>query len=138
LLTISEFTGNVTTLEAGGTVSGEYNALASGTTLGTESVSASDDGEFVTITLNSAGIAFLNANDSSAFAFGGSLGTFSDANDHYVFGASSALSAADGDTYLTVTTAPAAVPEPSMAFFILPLLVGFFVVRKFRSSPSQQ
>src|SRR5215467_13391117 len=67
-MNISAFSGNVSTLEGGGTVSGEYSALASGTVLGSQSVSAADNNAFVDITLNSDAIAFLNSNLGNPFA----------------------------------------------------------------------
>jgi hypothetical protein len=115
LLNISGFSGNVATLVGGGTVAGEYSALASGTVFGSQSVSSANDGSFITFTLNADAIAFLNANSGSAFAFGGYLGGLNNSDTRFVFGGSSSVSAADGNTTLTIVTAsaaPSAVPEP--------------------------
>lgn len=113
LLNISGFSGNVATLVGGGTVSGEYNALASGSLYGSQSVSSANDGSFISFTLNADAIAYLNANSGSAFAFGGYLGGLNNSDTRFVFGGSNFLSAADGDTTLTIVTASTSpVPEP--------------------------
>jgi len=116
LLTISGFSGSVATLEGGGTVSGEYSALAGGPVYGTQSVSSANDGSFISVTLDANAIAFLNANSGSAFAFGGYLAGLTNSDTRFVFGGSNFLSAADGDTTLTViTNSTSPVPEPKTA-----------------------
>ena len=135
-LVIDQFTGNTSTLitaggnPGGGTVTGEYNALASGTVLGTQTVDATSDGTFVTITLNAAGIAFLNANSGNAFAFGGFLSGIpgGDVSSRYEFGGSNFTSPTDGNAYLTVVTATS--PEPQTLLFVAPALLGLFLLRR--------
>jgi hypothetical protein len=114
-LVIDSVSGNIATLESGGTNSGEYNALAAGTSFGSAAVNAATDANFVAVTLNAAAIAFLNSSGSSPFAFGGYLsGTpFADQASHYEFGASAFTNAADGNTYLSLTIGTSAsTPEP--------------------------
>ena len=134
LLTISGFSGNVATLVGGGTVSGEYSALASGPIYGSQSVSSANDGSFISFTLNADAIAFLNANSGSAFAFGGHLDGVNNSDTRFVFGGSNSLSAADGDTTLTIVTASTSpVPEPKTTGLavigLLALLVRYRKVR---------
>src|SRR5262249_43580851 len=121
--------GDVATLEAGGTVPGEYAALASGTTIGTASVDATTDNAFVNVTINAAGITFLNSHAGSSFAFGGYLAgiPMSDTDTRYEFGASSFMVANDGNTYLTYTTAPTATPEPGTIALVGTLLAGLIL-----------
>ena len=135
LLRIDGFSGNVATLNAGGTVSGEYSALAAGATYGTQSVSAADDGSFINIPLDAAGIAFLNANGGSPFAFGGYLAGIpgADTSSRYVFGGSAFVLADDGNTTLTIVTE--SVPEPGTLSLVLLGLLVFLVSAK-RRRPS--
>lgn len=131
LLTITGFSGNVATLEAGGTVAGAYNALASGTVFGTQSVSSANDGSFISIALNADAIAFLNANSGSVFAFGGSLADLNNTDTRFLFGGSEAESALDGNTTLTVVTSDTApVPEPKTAGLVMIGLLA--VLAKYR------
>ncbi len=131
LLTITGFSGSVTTLEAGGTVAGEYNALASGTVFGTQSVTSANDGSFISIALNADGIAFLNGNSGSAFAFGGSLADLTNSDTRFLFGGTNDLSALDGNTTLTVVTSDTSpVPEPKTTGLVLIGLLA--LVAKYR------
>ncbi len=126
-LSIYGFTGDVGALETGGTVTGEFNALSSGTLFGTTTVGEANDNSFVAITLDAAAITFLNADGGSAFAFGGALSSLSDIN--FVFGSSDDNDQpADGQTYLSVvtTSSTAAAPEPRyVALMLLGLLAAF-------------
>jgi PEP-CTERM motif len=119
-LTIDGFSGNLAALETGGTQSGEYNALASGTPFGTQTVGAANDGSFVTITLDAAAIAFLNAHTSTPFALGGYLAGIppTDTSTRFVFGGSAFVLANDGNTFLTLQTAQP-VPEPESWLLLL-------------------
>lgn len=126
-LTIDGFTGNVATLEGGGTVAGEYNALASGTVFANKSVDASTDSSFVSVSLNAAAIAFLNANASNPFAFGGYLAGIpaADTDTRFEFGGSAFIVSNDGNSVLTVVTAPAgAVPEPASVALLAAVILG--------------
>ena len=131
-LTIDEFSGDTGVLDAGGTVTGEYAALDSGTVFGTATVSAADDGSFVTITLNANGIAFLNANGSNPFAFGGYLAGIdpADTSTRFVFGGSSYVIANDDNTSLTVVTGASAAPEPGTWVLAGFGFAGLLVVRR--------
>jgi hypothetical protein len=132
-LVIDGFTGNVTTLDAGGTVSGEYNALAAGATFASQSVNAATDGAFINIALNSNAIAFLNANSGSTFAFGGYLSGIpvSDTSSRYVFGGSAFVVSNDGNTQLSVVTG-LATPEPATWATLLLALPLFLLGRRIR------
>ncbi len=136
MLTIDGFSGNVAQLEAGGTVAGEYAALAGGLTYGTQSVSAADDNSTISIPLDAAAIAFLNADSGNPFAFGGYLAgiPLSDASTRFVFGGSAFVIANDGNTTLTVVTGPSPAPEPRTLFFVLSGLLGFLVFAKLRTT----
>ncbi len=133
-LDIDGFSGNVAQLEAGGTVPGEYAALAAGPLYGTRSVSPADDNSALSILLDSAAIAFLNANSGNPFAFGGYLSGIpaSDTSTRFVFGGSAFVIANDGNTTLTVVTGPASVPEPQTLFLAASGLLGVLIPRKFR------
>ena len=72
-------------------MAGEYDALDSGAVFGTQSVSAANDGSFIIIALDADAIAYLNANSSSAFAFGGSLADLDNSDTRFVFGGSNGL-----------------------------------------------
>ena len=136
-LTIGSFSGDVATLNGGGTVSGEYAALGSGTVFGTQSVSAADDNKFVDITLNADAIAFLNANGGSAFAFGGYLAGIpaNDGDSRFVFGGSAFIVSNDSNTVLTLVTNPvSAVPEPRVAFLLIPGMLGVIAAANRRRS----
>jgi hypothetical protein len=130
-LTIDGFSGDVATLDGGGTVSGEYNALAAGTVFAGQTVSAASDGTFINITLNAAAIAFLNANSSSPFAFGGYLAGIppSDTSSRFVFGGSAFTVSNDGNTQLTIVTGPATAPEPGTWLFSM-LGVAALLIRR--------
>jgi hypothetical protein len=136
LLTIAGFSGDVAALQAGGTVSGEYNALASGTVFGTQSVSSANDDAFVSIALNADAIAFLNANVGTAFAFGGYLDSVTNSDTRFMFGGSSALDARDGATTLTIVTeSTSPVPEPkALGLSIIGLLALTIRYRKVRAA----
>ena len=126
-LVIDSYTGTLSTLESGGTNSGQYAALAAGTTFGSVSVDATSDDAYVVIPLNAAAIAFLNSNGGSPFAFGGYLsGTpFADQQSHYEFGASNFISPTDGNSYLSLTVGTtAATPEPGTVALALIGLAG--------------
>ncbi len=137
LLTITGFSGSIATLDGGGTVAGEYSALASGPTYGTQSVNAATDGAFVNITLNAAAIAFLNSSSSNPFAFGGDLAGIppADVSTRFEFGGSAFVVANDSNTTLTVVTA-ASTPEPQTLFLIIPSLAGFLLFARSRQARS--
>jgi hypothetical protein len=88
-----------------------YNDLASGTLYGAFIATAADNGNFIDVTLNAAGLAAVNAAAGNRFLVGarqftgdtglGSQGTFGFTDSDL------------SDTQLILTVAPSAVPEPS-------------------------
>ena len=80
--------------------------LGTGTAFGAQVVSAADNGKFVTINLNPAGLAALNAAEGKQIAFGGAITDLDLTTlDEYIFGFSNGP-----DTVRLVVTA---VPEPA-------------------------
>ena len=80
----------VASLEATG--SGQtaiFADLGSGTSLAAQTVSAANNGQIVSIPVNSDGINALNAGRGSQFAFGGAITTIVGTSDQNIFGSSS-------------------------------------------------
>lgn len=74
-------------LEAsGGGQTDIFNDLGTGTNYGSQVVSPADNGQFVSVSLNSAGLAALNASLGGQTALGGALTSLSGAADQYLFG----------------------------------------------------
>jgi hypothetical protein len=96
-------------LVATGTDVAIFDDLGSGTTFGSYVASAADNGTTISITLNAAGIAALNAAAGSTIAFGGVLTTLSPPANQYVFGFSTATFVEDDVRRLDLTV----VPEPA-------------------------
>jgi hypothetical protein len=120
----------VSTLVATGTNVAIFDDLGSGTTFGQYVASAADNGTTISLALNAAGIAALNAAAGSTIAFGGVLTTLSALPNQYVFGFSTATFVEDDVRRLDLTTAP----EPtSLALLGLGLMAA--VVRR-RQQPS--
>ncbi len=65
---------------------GIFNDLGSGTEYGSQTVSSADNGRIVTIDLNAAAIAYLNAARGGLAALGGALTTLSGGADQFIFG----------------------------------------------------
>jgi len=128
LLTASHASGN----SEGQTI---FNDLGSGTSFGNRVYSAADNGQFTTLTLNSAAIAAINAIGSSGgqFAIGGAITTLSPSTtgNERVFAFTSS-DPSDGNTQLTLSV----VPEPGTVALLgtglLPL--GSVLLRKRRRS----
>jgi subtilisin family serine protease len=74
-------------LEAsGGGQTAIFNDLGTGTNYGSQVVSPADNGQFVSVSLNSAGLAALNASLGGQTALGGALTSLSGEADQYLFG----------------------------------------------------
>lgn len=134
-ITLYDVTTSIPSLTAGTGGTSAFTDLGSGTTYGSGTASAADNGQFVTITLNSAGLAALNANLGGQFAIGGSLGITSTSVDRVVFsGSNLSTNPADGQTYLDYTTAPPTnvVPAPPGLLMVLTGLPVLGLVRRFR------
>ncbi|MGB6589090.1 MAG: hypothetical protein WCC50_10370 [Pseudolabrys sp.] len=133
------YTGNVSTLDAGGTVSGAYNGLVSGTLAGSVSISAANGGTFVDVSLNAAALAALTSGEGGLFAFGGDLLGVPDGQltQRTVFANSSVddVGAPDGNTQLILTTiSPTPVPG-ALPLFVSGLGVfGFLGWRRKRKA----
>jgi hypothetical protein len=113
ILTLTAFTGDVSTLTTNGTHPGEYAQLASGPIAGAgdSTVTSADGGTTIYIPLLGNGISYLNSTLGSQFAFGGFLSSIptGDTDTRYIFGGSELLPVTS--TMLIVTTIP--VPEPA-------------------------
>jgi hypothetical protein len=136
-LIIDGFTGSLATLESTGTNSGEFAALASGTTFGSVTVSSANNNAFIPIPLNSAALAFLNSQGATSIAFGGYLSGIADNTSRFVFGGSSYMVANDGNTYLSLVTSASSTPEPATIMIILGAIVLFLTARWYRMSPQR-
>jgi hypothetical protein len=99
----------VSTLVATGINVAIFDDLGSGATFGSYVASAADNGTTISITLNAAGIAALNAAAGSTIAFGGVLTTLSPPANQYVFGFSAVTFVEDDVRRLDLTV----VPEPA-------------------------
>jgi hypothetical protein len=99
----------VSTLVTGGSGVATFDDLGTGTTFGSYVASAADNGTTISIALNAAGIAALNAALGSTIAFGGVLTTLSPPTNQYVFGFSTAVFVEDDVRRLDLTV----VPEPA-------------------------
>ncbi|MBX9581571.1 MAG: hypothetical protein K2X87_14820 [Gemmataceae bacterium] len=110
--TLYDYTGSITDLINGTGGVAAFADLGSGTALGSVVVSDADDGAFVTVSLNAAGLAYLNANLGGEVAIGGALAPLDFVGFQYVYGFSGSGDPADGNTFLTFDTG-AAVPAPA-------------------------
>ncbi len=109
---VSEVSTAIASLIAGTGGVAAFGDLGSGTSYGSFTATSADNGTFVEIALNSAGIAALNL-ASGLFAFGGAITTlngFPDEETLFAFSDSGLLS----DTQLELTV----VPEPSTALLL--------------------
>ncbi len=92
-----------------------YNDLGSGTVFGSTNVSSADNGTVITISLNAAAIAALNATNGGVFAIGGA---FSAPSGSVVFG----FTGFDARNQLALQVSD--VPEPSTLVLFCTGLVG--------------
>ena len=106
-----------------------YNDLGTGAVFGTATVSATNNGQFVNVTLNADGLAALNAariqnGGNGLFSIGGALTPITGSENQYLFGQTSPAfpavgNAADGNTGLTFQTGQVgsvvATPAPPAA-----------------------
>lgn len=91
-----------------------YADLGSGTSYGEHLASLADNGTFVEIALNAAGLAALN-NATDVFVIGGSIVTLDALVNRESLFVSGYLTPGDGDIQLVVAT----VPEPAQALYLL-------------------
>jgi hypothetical protein len=131
------YAGNISTLDAGGTVTGAYNGLVSGTFAGSTSISAANGGTFVDVSLDAAALAALTSGEGGLFAFGGDLLGVPDGalTQRTVFANSSVddIGAPDGNTQLILTTIPStSVPEPGSLVLLLSGIGGIAMSRRRR------
>ena len=109
-----DYSGDISSLEAGTGGTTAYDELGTGTNVGSFTFTADNDDSFINISLNAFGLADLASAEGGSIAFGGSV-PLAEANStasNYIFAYSGGNgTAADGNTSLTFTTA--VVPEPS-------------------------
>lgn len=108
----------IATLTAGGSgLTSVFNDLGTGTVLGTATVSAADNGQYVNINLNAAGLAAVNAALGGQLAIGGALNFGVPQNsDRFVFSWTNFNEPADGNTRADLITRqidPTVVPAPA-------------------------
>lgn len=124
IYTLFDVATPIPTLEASQTGRADIFAdLGTGVPYGAQVVSAADNGSVVSVALNQAGLAALNAAQGRQFALGGAITTLdSTLQDEYVFG----FSSGPGTVRLVVT----AVPEPASRILmvmglVVPLVSGW-------------
>lgn len=95
--------------------------LADGTLLASYTASLADNGTFVEIALNAAGLAALNSHVSGLFALGGSISTLNEeTTDSERFFAGSRFTRADDPTHgVSIVLTPTAVTEPGTLLLML-------------------
>ncbi len=106
--------------------------LGSGLSYGSRVVSAADNNRIVSVTLNAAAVAALNANRGGLFALGGALTTLGPPGNEFVFG-SSGLSIDVRQLVLTP------VPEPATLMLLgtgVPVLLGYAWRRRRAPAPA--
>jgi hypothetical protein len=124
---LHQVTTNTASLLAGTAGSAGFFDLGDGAAYGSYTASLSDNGQFIDILLNAAGLADLNAAAGGTFVLGGILTTITPGGSQTIFGFSNANNLAD--TQLLVTTA--AVPEPgTYALLLAGLVLVFFTTRR--------
>jgi hypothetical protein len=116
-----------------------FNDLAGGNQYGSRAYSASDESHDTTITLNSTGLADLNAALGQKFAIGGALTTIGNPSDFtYLFGASGDSVGSQTNPFLELTVVAAAAPVPAAFPAGLALLGAVGLARAWRRSRIQR
>lgn len=106
---------------------GVFNDLGSGTSFGSILVDGSFSGGIAEISINSAGIAALNAAKGGDFVFGGSLSASFD--EQFVFGFTH-----DGVFVRELVLQTASVPEPSSALLMIGASIAALRLRKHKKA----
>jgi hypothetical protein len=120
-------------LAGGSGLAGIFADLGAGTAYGSTAVTESANGGYVSLFLNGAFLADLNAASGGSIAVGGALTSLTDPNGYeFVFG-NTDLSSVLQSVRLTLTpstTQTAAVPEPSTYAIFASALLGLALLRR--------
>jgi hypothetical protein len=118
-----------------GSVAGQgiYNALGSGTAIGSLVVSSASNNQTLSLSFNAAGISYLNSNLGSKVSFGGQVTSISGSGDQFIFGFSGG-----NQPTLSLQTASNLTPESDGIWLFLPALlpVAFLMYKRRRSLQS--
>jgi hypothetical protein len=133
-LSFFNYSGSLAALTTGGSgLTGIFADLGSGSLYGSTTVGAGNDGQYVSLFLNNAFLADLNAASGGTIAFGSALTSLVDPNGYaFIFG-NTDLSSANPAVRLTLVAASAstsAVPEPSTYALAASVLLGAVILRR--------